>query len=798
MRKIVFVLTLMLSLMLFACNGEISYEITFEGENTIELSIGDTYELKYSLTNGGTAGIELYSDIVTLEGNILTAVKEGSSSILIYCNEDKGVTKEINIVVKAKSVEHTHAYDQEVADSKYLASEATCTTKAKYYKSCACGDFDKAETFETGELASHAYDQEVLDVKYLAEAATCTTKAKYYKSCACGEFDKVETFEAGELAAHVFDQEVVDEKYLASEATTGKPAKYYKSCVCGEFDKVETFEYGQVDPDELLNQLLDWAINEVGTSGEFEAVLPEKHPEYDCEYQWESSDESLFALDGFLEYVEFDTEVDVTCKVIYEGKEKEKTFTFTILGYAFQELAQKFEKQFPGGRIFQSMNLVTNYPDYYGGTIIKWESSNPDIFTNKGEYIKPVDNTNIILYYTIQLGSPNLSRSFEVQLEVEGMTISDVKEKIVAWAKESIGLNGAIDENTVFPNYLEEYNAELVWFDSFGNPLVVEKFVGNPIYSQGVDVQLKIIYKGRSELVDLHYNTSSAEIKDMWDAIEIFTNTISEFNVREYEYTLVNWNSFEKGYIPFYNNAESVIIESILPYTYGKQRTGIKKTSTEYVVVHDTGNPNAGATAEMHNRYITNLNNASDSTSISWHYTVDDSSIYQHLPLDEVAWHAGDGSMKFGDTYYNTGFGAWSIGGGNYNGIGIESCIDKGSDYTQTMRILAKLVAELLIDFDLSIDRVKQHNAFSGKNCPQVMRENDRWNEFILLVQLEYFAKTTLKGVKFEWKSLTDCLDNTGKVTSDQLVGTELKYQVTATYQGESKTYTYTRVLKAR
>lgn len=90
----------------------------------------------------------------------------------------------------------------------------------------------------------HAFDKEVVEEQYLASAATCTEKAKYYKSCDCGE-KGTETFESGELAAHVFDKEVAEEKYLAEAATTEAPAKYYKSCVCGE-KGTETFESGDV------------------------------------------------------------------------------------------------------------------------------------------------------------------------------------------------------------------------------------------------------------------------------------------------------------------------------------------------------------------------------------------------------------------------------------------------------------------------------------------------------------------------------------------------------------------------
>ncbi len=49
---------------------------------------------------------------------------------------------------------HTHVFDREVADAKYLVSEATCIVKAVYYKSCACGE-KGTETFKYGEYVAH-------------------------------------------------------------------------------------------------------------------------------------------------------------------------------------------------------------------------------------------------------------------------------------------------------------------------------------------------------------------------------------------------------------------------------------------------------------------------------------------------------------------------------------------------------------------------------------------------------------------------------------------------------------------
>ena len=49
---------------------------------------------------------------------------------------------------------HTHVFNKEVATDAYKASNATCTAKATYYKSCACGEKGTV-TFEYGNLGAH-------------------------------------------------------------------------------------------------------------------------------------------------------------------------------------------------------------------------------------------------------------------------------------------------------------------------------------------------------------------------------------------------------------------------------------------------------------------------------------------------------------------------------------------------------------------------------------------------------------------------------------------------------------------
>ena len=145
----------------------------------------------------------------------------------------------------------------------------------------------------------------------------------------------------------------------------------------------------------------------------------------------------------------------------------------------------------------------------------------------------------------------------------------------------------------------------------------------------------------------------------------------------------------------------------------------------KYIVIHNTGNFSRGADAMAHRNYV-----KQDGTQTSWHYTVDDHSIYKHLPEYERAWHAGDGREGQGNTY----------------GIGIEICVNyetlgtkKPTEYFyKSLDNAAQLVAELMYEYKLSIKAVRQHNHFSGKNCPQVIRENDLWEPFLDNIQARY------------------------------------------------------------
>lgn len=154
------------------------------------------------------------------------------------------------------------------------------------------------------------------------------------------------------------------------------------------------------------------------------------------------------------------------------------------------------------------------------------------------------------------------------------------------------------------------------------------------------------------------------------------------------------------------------------------------------IAVHNTGNPSKGAGAEMHNRYIHNQASYSpkDTNHASWHFSVDDKLIYQHIPLDESAWHTGDGS---------------SVTSGNRTAIGIEICMNPDMDYAQAEENAIALIVYLMKKLNIKIQKVKPHQAFSGKYCPAVILKRDGgFTKFSNRIESAYSGKKVTSGSK--------------------------------------------------
>ena len=137
--------------------------------------------------------------------------------------------------------------------------------------------------------------------------------------------------------------------------------------------------------------------------------------------------------------------------------------------------------------------------------------------------------------------------------------------------------------------------------------------------------------------------------------------------------------------------------------------------------------------------------------------------------------------------------------GGNRNSIGIESCVNEGSDLWWTWQKTAQLVADIMVRQNLDITRVRGHHFFSGKNCPQPMLENDQeiWYEFLELVEAEYELLTKYQGYEVSIVSNNpEIVDNNGRVVKQPAETTCVTYTITFTKDGESKSITLASMVK--
>ena len=282
-----------------------------------------------------------------------------------------------------------------------------------------------------------------------------------------------------------------------------------------------------------------------------------------------------------------------------------------------------------------------------------------------------------------------------------------------------------------------------------------------------------------------------------------------------------------------------------------------------YVTVHDVGATSSWTNGQGTSNYCNQV------TSSSWHFSVGNDGAWQNLPMDEVAWHAGDGTgtpLTFTDTkvkatsneaakvtlssdgyfemngvkttikaptknngalcktsdlpytginnYVDEKTGTYWIGntwwsntyqtlsnrGGNLNSVGIETSVARGSNVFYTWTTLAKTIgAHILPQTGLLPKDVKQHNTFSGKDCPMTMRHANMWETFMEIVDAEYKINKYFKSWTIELICDSEYVDSKGLIKTLPDIETEVKYQIKVTNKdGYDKTFDFSFKLPAK
>ena len=119
--------------------------------------------------------------------------------------------------------------------------------------------------------------------------------------------------------------------------------------------------------------------------------------------------------------------------------------------------------------------------------------------------------------------------------------------------------------------------------------------------------------------------------------------------------------------------------------------------SCSSITLHETANRNRGADAAAHAKYVKSLNERT-----SWHYSVDDKVIYQHLPDEEKSYHTSDAKA-------------------NESSISVELCVNSDGDFEKTKKNAEALILKLMKKHKISPENIYTHKDWTGKNCPETL-----------------------------------------------------------------------------
>ena len=705
---------------------------------------------------------------------------------------------------------------------------------------CECGEVDP--NYVPPHV--HEYESEVI-------TPTCTEDGYTEHTCTCGESYKDSEVEA--LGHSYGEWQVVKEP---TEEETGQKERI---CSCGEketevlpkLEHIHNFvegvcKCGEVDPDYVapivgtpLEEIDAWIKSSYTDDLLIDKgvdVLPTTYLDKDVTITWVSSHPNR--VDNTGKIVVRDTkkitEVTLTYTITNEALESMTgSLIFKLYPRSFDYMKSQFEGQFPE-RLQEDMSdyLETEFNKYF---TITWESSDESVFTNEGYYIKPLVDTPVTITYRIEVDENHYIEDF-FEMIVLGASDEEKLDIVSSWLQNEIIPDLNVTSDLTLPTSHPDHGTEIVWSTSNERVVSLDGKVTQYVFDRYIDLKAFIYSGDMIKDVTFWLKVKALDTSKMSEeqVLENFLSAIAEEELKRVtfdEYTNIS-QTFNSLF--FFDNKWEDRIEYLIPLG-AANRPGKKLASVEFIVCHDTANNNAGALG--HAGYVT----GSAAGSTSWHYSCGSDGIYHHVPNDEVAHHAGDGTSRgyklldsgikatverpnltldsegyfcfngvrsnlkkpsdapananitSSGLYYEIGPNGnywlndnwWSstyryIGnrGGNLNSIGIESMVDAGSDYMKTYRIFADLVAHLLIENNLDVLRVMQHNNISGKDCPAAIRDQGYWQHFRDLISLEKFGMEHFEGLTFEWKSGTDILSNDGYIAKVLNGVTEVKYSV--------------------
>ena len=612
--------------------------------------------------------------------------------------------------------------------------------------------------------------------------------------------------------------------------------------------------------------------------------------------EWESLTPNAIGISkkGKISYLDslFDTIAKAKCNIyINNALVQSVEYSINVKGEMTEsEYIEKFKDLYLPDNVYKTIELPKIENQIFASRKIEgtvtYNSLNENVLGSNGKY-KQVskDDTNVTLNFTISINGFTVNGSKNIL--VLGKNDEVLVDNAALWLEDTWKNNKTIKADLDFPLTDDAGKVDMKW-ESNNKDIVddsgkfVKYVVGEEvIFSVTISIndyyvvkELKMNTISKDEAIEyimnrMHkdeyyqsyfytYIVSGGHANEDFGMLNFYTLDLDESKLVKSEEDnnyIYGSNSYNK------NTTESLFKLQMIPNTLTYKRPLVKKPSVEFITIHDTGDYKFNA-QQWADEVTTS------SREVSWHFTVDDTQIIQHVPLEEVAYHAGDGGRLFkltdtgvkytiknpkievGDNgklyingiesncfapyddsynyykditpaglytemgengnywintyYYNSTYKKISNGGGNYNSIGIESCVHNGVKYSYVQKRFANLIAHLLNIYNLDTSRVLMHRNFSGKYCPQSMlrtTEKGQLSQFSVeyfyeMIEIEYFIIKYLPDLKVTYTSNNpSILTNDGEILSYVTEDTTVSYTVNASCDGINYSNTYTTLI---
>ena len=422
-----------------------------------------------------------------------------------------------------------------------------------------------------------------------------------------------------------------------------------------------------------------------------------------------------------------------------------------------QDLSSFFNNVFNHieGYVREVVNGDINLPKKFGSSdvVITYNSNNPEFLTDDGKRIDHEFDEEVSFTCTLQRNGQTYTKDFSfISLGISYKERLERAEQLVIEFVE----NNELVEGLKLPTELPNFGGRIRWIAE--DPYLIYDFetLHLPKEAKTVRLMAEIVFpQSTSKIVTIpvELNARPAEITDL-DYVMTFLETIYSES-RDYMFMY-------DGTLAYLNRDLIVNIEDDLAdtlYTY-KTRPEVSQSVLDervypgyvmpnednvlWIVVHDTGLSTVGVNAERLAQNQWNSAYIGAERDASWTYTVDDFGIYQSYEDTVTLWHATDGRSQ---------------GGGNLNGIGIEMCVNADGNFEACFLNDARLIGHLLKEYNLGMLNMKQHfDFYIQKNCPQKIRDNDRWFEFLTVCIWEYISQTLLTEYEISYEITADNL----------------------------------------